>query len=126
MAWSPVPVYVALFSETEINYLCILQNEKTLKRGLIKMWPYSRDARHHTLVIYRDRAGIQFRGTKNMCKWFREQLETTNIGEIAKLETKTLNSENYREIIDTRYATNDQQEFTEDPKSPSYPVHLKL
>ena len=52
MAWSQVPVYVALFSETEINYLCILQNEKTLKRGLIKMWPYSRDARHHTLVIY--------------------------------------------------------------------------
>ena len=52
-----------------------------------------------------------------MCKWFREQLETTNIGEIAKLETKILNSENYREIIDTLYATNDQQEFTEDPKA---------
>ena len=52
-----------------------------------------------------------------MCKWFREQLETTNIGEIAKLETKILNSENYREIIDTLYATNDQQDFTEDPKS---------
>ena len=51
MAWPKVPVYVALFSETEINYLCILQNEKTLKRGLTKMWQYSRDARQHTLVI---------------------------------------------------------------------------
>ena len=47
MAWSQVPVYVALFSETEINYLCILQNEKTLKRGLIKMWQYSRDVSIH-------------------------------------------------------------------------------
>ena len=102
-----------------------LQNEKTLKRGLTKMSQYSRDARQPTLVIYRDRAGIQFRGTKNMCKWFREQLETTNIDEIAKLETKTLNSENYREVIDTLYATNDQQEFTEDP-TPKLPCPSKV